>query len=214
MTKFLIDTNSIVDAKDFFYAFDLCPGFWNALLRHHESGEVFSIDHVKSELTEGNDVLVRWAKKMPKSFFLPTATAEVANEYATIIQWVQANYQRQEAVSSFAAKADGWLIAYAKVHGFTIVSEEKLQSAYCVAIRSKLSTCDPIIYWSRDIVLVRHLQRTVELVRPRDGQFQSPPSVEAGRACVDRGSPHPRLCWPLRGCPSIRGPVTQTVNSS
>ncbi len=126
MTKYLIDTNSIVDAKDFFYAFDLCPGFWNALLRHHESGEVFSIDHVKSELTDGNDILVRWAKKMPKSFFLPTATADVVNQYATIIQWVQANYPRQDAISSFAAKADGWLIAYAKVHGFTIVSEEKL----------------------------------------------------------------------------------------
>ena len=126
MTKFLIDTNSIVEAKDFFYAFDICPGFWNALLRHHELGEVYSIDHVKSELTEGNDILVRWAKKMPKGFFLPTITADVANQYATIIQWVQANYQRQDAVSSFAAKADGWLIAYAKVHGFTIVSEEKL----------------------------------------------------------------------------------------
>jgi len=126
VTKFLIDTNSIVEAKDFFYAFDLCPGFWNALLRHHESGEFFSIDHVKSELTEGNDILVRWTKMMPKSFFVPSGTADVATEYATIIQWVQANYQRQEAVSSFAAKADGWLIAYAKVHGFTIVSEEKL----------------------------------------------------------------------------------------
>ena len=126
MTKFLIDTNSIVDAKDFFYAFDICPGFWNALMRHHERGEVYSIDQVKRELTEGNDNLVRWAKKMPKRFFLPTATKDIATEYATIIQWVQANYQRQDAVSSFAAKADGWLIAYGKVHGFTIVSEEKL----------------------------------------------------------------------------------------
>ena len=126
MTKFLIDTNSIIEAKDFFYAFDICPGFWNALLRHHELGEVYSIDHVKSELTDGKDILVRWAKKMPKGFFLPTTTVDVVNEYATIIQWVQENYERQDAVSSFAAKADGWLIAYAKVHGFTIVSEEKL----------------------------------------------------------------------------------------
>ena len=63
---------------------------------------------------------------MPKGFFLPTDTAEVATEYAAIVQWVQSNYQRQDAISSFAAKADGWLIAYAKVHGFKIVSEEKL----------------------------------------------------------------------------------------
>ena len=37
-------------------------GFWNALLRHHERSKVFSIDHVKNELTEGNDILIRWAK--------------------------------------------------------------------------------------------------------------------------------------------------------
>ena len=126
MTKFLIDTNSIVEAKDFFYAFDLCPGFWDALSRHHELGEVYSIDKVKRELIDGNDILVRWAKAMPKDFFLPTATADVATQYAAIVQWVQENYNRQDAVSSFAAKADGWLIAYAKVHGFKIVSEEKL----------------------------------------------------------------------------------------
>lgn len=126
MTKFLIDTNSFVDAKDSFYAFELCPGFWNALLRHHQRGDVYSIDKVKRELTDGNDILVRWARKMPKGFFLPTATAAIATEYAKIVQWVQGNYQRHDAVSSFAAKADGWLIAYARVHGFTIVSEEKL----------------------------------------------------------------------------------------
>ncbi len=56
MTKYLIDTNSLIDAKDFFYAFDICPGFWNALLRHHASGEVFSIDQVRDELIDGNVV--------------------------------------------------------------------------------------------------------------------------------------------------------------
>ena len=91
MTKFLIDTNSIVEAKDFFYAFDLCPGFWDALSRHHELGEVYSIDKVKRELIDGNDILVRWAKDMPKGFFLPTDTAEVTTQYAKIVQWVQEN---------------------------------------------------------------------------------------------------------------------------
>lgn len=41
------------------------------------------------------------------------------------MQWVASAYSRQDAVSSFAAKADGWLIATAKVHGYTIVCEEK-----------------------------------------------------------------------------------------
>lgn len=62
MTKFLIDTNSLIDAKDSFYAFDICPGFWNAIARHHASDEVFSIDRIRGELLDGNDSLVRWAK--------------------------------------------------------------------------------------------------------------------------------------------------------
>lgn len=125
MTKYLIDTNSLIDAKDFFYAFDICPGFWNALLRYHGSGEVFSIDRVRDEITDGNDRLVRWAKKMPKGFFVSSITTDIAAQYSQIIQWVQASFIRQDAVSSFAAKADGWLIATAKIEGFTIVCEEQ-----------------------------------------------------------------------------------------
>ncbi len=93
--------------------------------RHHASGEVFSIDKIRDELIDGNDRLVRWAKKMPKSFFVPSNTANIAAEYSQIIQWVQTSFKRQDAVSSFAAKADGWLIATAKVGGFTIVCEEQ-----------------------------------------------------------------------------------------
>ncbi len=125
MTKYLIDSNSLIEAKDFFYAFDICPGFWRALQRHHDCGEICSIDKVRDELIDGNDRLVRWAKKMPKSFFLPSNTADIVSQYSQIIQWVQASFTRQDAVSSFAAKADGWLIATAKVEGFTIVCEEQ-----------------------------------------------------------------------------------------
>ncbi|MCA9126621.1 MAG: DUF4411 family protein [Planctomycetales bacterium] len=129
MTKFLIDTNSLIDAKDFFYAFDICPGFWNAISRHHTSGEVFSIDHVRYELLDGNDILVRWTRKLPSSFFIPSNTAETVSKYSEIIQWVQANYSRQDAVSSFAAKADGWLIATASVTDSTLVCEEQFNAS-------------------------------------------------------------------------------------
>jgi len=125
VTKYLIDTNSLIDAKDSFYAFDICPGFWNALMRHHASGELFSIDRVRDEIVDGNDRLVSWARKMPKGFFVGSNTTDIVQRFSEIIQWVQANFQRQSAVSSFAAKADGWLIATAKVEGYTIVCEEQ-----------------------------------------------------------------------------------------
>lgn len=95
MTKFLIDTNSLIDAKDFFYAFDICPGFWRAISRHHESGELFSIDRVRDELMDGNDRLVDWAKDMPDSFFMMSTTPDAVSQYSQIIQWVQSSFTRQ-----------------------------------------------------------------------------------------------------------------------
>lgn len=125
MTKFLLDTNSFIDAKNFFYAFDICPGFWQSLRRHHKSEQVYSIDQVKKEITDGSDMLVRWAKWMPKGFFQISHGPDVAVEYSKIITWVDANFTRREAVDAFADKADGWLIAYAKVYGYTLVCQEK-----------------------------------------------------------------------------------------
>ncbi|WP_417739279.1 DUF4411 family protein [Rosistilla oblonga] len=125
MTKYLIDSNSFIVAKNFHYAFDLCPGFWNAILRHHQSDEVYSIDRIRDELLEGNDILVKWVRrKVPTSFFISSNQSAIVAEYARIMEWVAMNYSRPTAVSSFAAKADGWIIATAKVGGFTIVCEE------------------------------------------------------------------------------------------
>jgi Domain of unknown function (DUF4411) len=130
VTKFLIDSNSLIDAKDRGYAFDICPGFWNAILRHHQHGEIFSIERIRDELLDGNDILVKWVKlKVPTTFFLNSRDASVAKVYGQIIQWVQANYQMESAVNSFASKADGWLIASAKVGGYTIVTEEVFNPA-------------------------------------------------------------------------------------
>ena len=41
------------------------------------------------------------------------------------MNWVNASAQyRQEAKEEFARVPDGWIIAYAKVHGMTVVTQE------------------------------------------------------------------------------------------
>lgn len=35
---YLIDSDVLITAKNSYYAFDLCPGFWKNLLDKHESG--------------------------------------------------------------------------------------------------------------------------------------------------------------------------------
>lgn len=40
--------------------------------------------------------------------------------------WVQRNHQYfDRAKAKFATEADGWLVAYAKVHGVTVVTNEQ-----------------------------------------------------------------------------------------
>lgn len=42
--RYLLDANSFIEAKRRHYAFDICPGFWAALLAHHGGSRLASID--------------------------------------------------------------------------------------------------------------------------------------------------------------------------
>lgn len=54
---YVLDSNVFIEAKNRYYAFDICPGFWDWLHAAHESGQVFSIEAVKQELTSRDDEL-------------------------------------------------------------------------------------------------------------------------------------------------------------
>ena len=59
--KFVLDANVFIQAYRRYYAFDICPGFWNVVLEfgpHY----LISIDKVKDELFEGNDDLKQWVE--------------------------------------------------------------------------------------------------------------------------------------------------------
>lgn len=127
-TRYLLDSDVFITAKNTYYAFDICPGFWESLLYHHSSRMVFSIDRVRSELLSGSktDDLVKWVTdKVPKSFFSSVEDSQVLAEYTQIMLWVQRHSRYFDAAKAkFATGADGWLVAYARVHGFTVVTNE------------------------------------------------------------------------------------------
>jgi hypothetical protein len=132
MTKppvYLLDSDIFITAKNTYYAFDICPGFWGSLLHYHEKKRVFSIDRVRSELLAGRKTedLVKWVRgEVPDSFFLPVEDGKVPGNYEQIMLWVQRHPRYyDEAKAKFAAGADGWLVAYAKVHGYTVATNEK-----------------------------------------------------------------------------------------
>ncbi len=126
---YVIDADVLIAAKNSYYGFDICPGFWDSLLHHHEAGRVFSLDEVKDEIFEWEqaDNLIDWVNdRVPPEFFIGTQNPLVASEYSDIMQWVNQHPQyRDEAKTDFTQGADGWLIAHAKLHDITLVTNEK-----------------------------------------------------------------------------------------
>ena len=132
MTKtpvFLLDSDVFIAAKNTYYAFDICPGFWKALLDQHEQARVFSISRVRGELPTGRETedLVQWVTtQVPDGLFLDVDETEVATTYTEIMLWAQRHTRYLDrAKAKFATGADGWLVAYAKVHDAIVITNEQ-----------------------------------------------------------------------------------------
>lgn len=125
---YLLDANVFIQAKRQYYAFDICPGFWESLIRHFAAAQLKSIDRVKTiELERGNDELKDWAyNTIDSNFFASSNEPEVISKYAEIMTWVQ-NQVRfwDSAKAEFASSIDGWIIAYAKIHDMVVVTHEE-----------------------------------------------------------------------------------------
>jgi hypothetical protein len=82
---------------------------------------------VKAELALGDDFLAGWATDTaPLTFFKGTADKAVSDAFGKMMEWVQTEQQfHSDAKSQFASAADGWVIAYAKANGLTVVTHEE-----------------------------------------------------------------------------------------
>ena len=114
---YIIDSNAFMQAKQKFYAFDICPGYWTALIWHQQAGVLRSVDRVRDEIEAGGDDLWEWVQKsFPESGFAETGVPEVLAKYGQLQQWVNGNALYTPAAKlEFAEEknADGWLVAYA-----------------------------------------------------------------------------------------------------
>ena len=120
---YLVDANCFIQAKNSFYGFDFCPGFWDWIDQQHALKTLFSIDKIALELAKGNDDLAAWAKQKGGDFFLPMDTA-TGQKNRIITTWVQQAGFRQHVIDEFFRGADPFLIAYAFAHNYTVVTHE------------------------------------------------------------------------------------------
>ncbi|MGW6225733.1 DUF4411 family protein [Cellulosimicrobium cellulans] len=121
---YLLDSNVMIEAKNRYYGFDICPGFWDWLERSHASTRVFSIHAVRDEIAAGKDDLSDWVARLPPSFFLNRGDDTVPH-LSTLAQWAATSTRYTPAAKAeFLAAADYYLVAQARELGFTVVTHE------------------------------------------------------------------------------------------
>ena len=125
-TTYLLDSDSFIRSKQQHYAFDICPGYWNAVIAGFNKGRLLSVGPVREELLRGNDALAQWVEAtLSPKFFLPIDDPKIVQAYKRIIKWAnECGKYKKAVVSQFAECADPWLIAAASVNGFQIVTYE------------------------------------------------------------------------------------------
>lgn len=124
MTKYLLDSNIFIEAKNRYYGFDFCPAFWEWLINQNGQGKVASVDKVEGELQAGADDLSAWATERGRGFFL-APDDPVMPALVRVSAWATGQNYRPAAVSTFLQVADYWLIGHALAHDFTIVTHER-----------------------------------------------------------------------------------------
>jgi hypothetical protein len=83
----MLDANVFISAHQGWYPFDVCPGFWLALVRQHEAKRIVSIDRVKAELIGMDDDLKEGVQQTaPKTFFKGTADPNVVDAFTEMVQ--------------------------------------------------------------------------------------------------------------------------------
>jgi len=124
---YLLDANVFIEAAKGYYAFDIAPHFWQALVTEAANGRVRSIDRIEKEIDDGeDDRLKQWAKDSFHQWFDSTDAEDVIEAYRTIMVWASRHNQFTNAAKAeFAGEPDAWVVAYAIARGCIVVTHEK-----------------------------------------------------------------------------------------
>ncbi len=124
MSRYLLDANVFIQAKNLHYGFDFCPAFWAWIETKSKAGLVGSIEKVGDELYSFGDELSDWAKHMGIAFFA-APTPDVLPALRKVGEWAISQNYDPAASSAFMQVADCWLVATALAVGATVVTHEK-----------------------------------------------------------------------------------------
>lgn len=125
---YLLDTNVFIQAKNLYYGFDFCPGFWDWVDEATAAGLVSSVEKVGDELTGGQDDLATWAQQRMGSLFIGADAQTVASLQA-LSAWANGASYEPAAVSTFLQVADYYLVGQAYAAAHTVVTHEVIDNS-------------------------------------------------------------------------------------
>lgn len=125
--RYLLDSNTYIQAKNQYYDMGFCPGYWDWLDSKFGSSEVGSIEFIGKELKDGNDDLAEWSKSR-SGHFIKHDDSETQTIFTDIVNFVMTQDFNPANRDTFLEKGDPWLIAKAKVLGATLVTHEAVVS--------------------------------------------------------------------------------------
>lgn len=123
--KYLLDSNTLIEAKNRYYAMTICPAYWQWVLMQNKAMEIASISMVANELKKGNDDLAEWTKENP-ALFVDISDEPTQSAFGRVAQILheQSAGMKVGALEDFLSGADPWLIAKAWTTGATVVTHE------------------------------------------------------------------------------------------
>ena len=119
----LLDANVLISAKNLYYGFDFCPGFWDWILRSHDLGLVRSVEKVGDEVRAVDDDLSEWAKLRGPAFFAPPEAADLP-ALKTVSDWTRQQDYEATAINTFLQSGDYYLVSQALAGHHTVVTHE------------------------------------------------------------------------------------------
>ncbi len=125
MSKYCLDSNVFIEAKNGPYSFDIVPAFWDWIDVQVEKENIITSSEVYNEILDGEDKLSEWFKARKDSQLFITPAIEVQHIYQTVADHVRKNYEIAY-YQTFLEKADPWVIALAKHLDAIVVTMEVL----------------------------------------------------------------------------------------
>ena len=172
-TRYSLDANIFIAAWRDHYPIDLYTGFWECLQHFGQEERLLSVDRVRDEINSPNE-LVAWLKLHWRESFALATEPDTASVFSQMQVWVQTNDQFLPAAKhEFASKADGWLAAYAKVHGTVLVTNEVFDANAKGRVPLP-NLCGQFgVAYCNTIDMLRGLGVTFNLGRPNDHHCRS-----------------------------------------